>query len=242
MIRLLPLVVVLQIFCLYHAYKNNTDQKWFWFIIMLPFIGSLVYLYYHFFNRETVDTVSDTVTKAVNSNFKIEQLEKEVKFSATVSNKTLLANEYISIGDFEKAIFLYKSCLKGTHEDDSEILMGLVKSSYLNKNYDAVIEYAQRLGDDPVFQKSEERTAYAWALFNTGNTQKAEETFKAMDHQFSNYNQRLEYCNFLIAENKPGEAKEKLSGLIEEIDLMDRAEQRSKRTIYNNLKSLYSTI
>ncbi len=242
MIRLFPLVLALQVFCLYHAYKNNTDQKWFWMIIILPFVGSLMYLYYHFFNRVTADAVSENITKVVNTNYKIEKLEKEVKFSSTVANKTLLAEEYINIGEFEKAFFLYKSCLKGSHIDDAEILMGLVKSSYLNKNYLDTIKYGERLEKEVVFQKSEERIAYAWALSNLGKKEKAEETFQQMDHQFSNYKHRLEFCNFLNEDNRSTEAKSKLKDMMEEIDHMDKAEQRLNRTIYKNISNLYNSI
>ncbi|MFT5169337.1 MAG: hypothetical protein ACI8P3_004586 [Saprospiraceae bacterium] len=242
MIRFFPLILILQALCLYHAYKNNTQQKWFWLIILFPFFGCLIYLYYHFFNRMTVDVVGENITKVVNSNYKTETLEKEVKFSDTVANKALLANEYINIGAFEKAIALFESCLIGTHRDDPEILTGLVKSTYLNKNYTATIDYAQQIESDPVFQKSEERTAYAWALFNTGAKQKAEKIFQAMDHQYSNYAQRLEFSDFLIEENRSDEAMEKLAGMIEEIDLMDRAEKRLNQTIYDKIVNLHGTL
>jgi hypothetical protein len=242
MIRFFPLILILEALCLYHAYKNNTEQKWFWLIVLFPFFGCLIYLYFHFFNRVTVDVVSDNITKVINTNYKTESLEKEVKFSDTVANKTLLANEYMNIGEFEKAITLFESCLKGTHQDDPEILTGLVKSNYLSKNYSATITYAQQIENDPVFKKSEERTAYAWALFNTGDKQKAEEVFQAMDHQYSNYVQRLEFCNFLVEENRTAEAKEKLAGMIEEIDLMDRAEKRLNQKIYNKILNRYDLL
>ncbi len=242
MIRIFPLVVLVQIFCLYHAYKNNTEQKWFWLIVFLPFIGSIIYLYYHFYNRTTVETVSETITKVVNTNYKVEQLEKEVKFSDTVTNKTQLAEEYVNIGSYDKAIDLYKSCLKGTHADDPDILLGLVKSTYLNNNYDATIQYGKIIESEKIFQNAEERVAYAWALFNTGDSANAEKNFEAMDFQFSNYKQRLEYCNFLKEENRIDDAKAKLSEMIEEIDHMDRKEQRSKRTIYRDIKNFYGAI
>ena len=91
---LYSLVFVLEIFCLYHAFKNDSAQKWFWLIILLPFIGSLIYLYNHFFNQATVDDVSENINKVVSSNYMLEKLEKEAAFSGTVTNKALLADCY----------------------------------------------------------------------------------------------------------------------------------------------------
>jgi len=242
MLGLFPIVFLLEIFCLYHAYKNNSEQKWFWLIVVLPLVGSLIYLYYHFFNRVTVDDISENITKVVNSNYAIDKLEKEVAFSGTVNNKSQLAEEYVKIGAFEKATALYESCLKGTYADDPDLLMGLVKAKYLGKEYDEVVRYGKQIENEKIFEKSEERIAYAWALFNTNNHRKAEEVFQAMDHQFSNYKHRLEYGNFMIQENRSVEAKELLGTLINEIDHMDRVEKRSKKTIYNDIKSLYNSI
>ncbi len=242
MLAAFPLVFLLEIFCLYHAYKNGTEQKWFWLIVVLPLIGSLIYLYYHFFNRVTVDDISENITKVVSNNYQIDKLEKEVAFSGTVSNKTLLAAEYLNVGAFEKAISLFESCLKGTNAGDTELLMGLVKAKYLNKEYDEVVKYGKQLENEKEFEKADERIAYAWSLFNTDNHRKAEEIFQTMDHQFSNYKHRLEYGNFLIQENRSNEAKELLSTLINEIDHMDRVEKRSNKIIYNDIKSLHDSI
>ena len=242
MIRFFPLAIVLQIFCLYHAYKNNNQQKWFLLIIFLPFIGSLIYLYYHFFNRVTAEAVEENITSVVHTNYKIEKLEKEVRFSGTVTNKTLLADEYVENGNFEKAIFLYTSCLKGTHADDPDILMRLVKAHYLNQDYPATIKYGVQIENEKIFQNAEERIAYAWALNNIGEQVKAEQAFEAMDHQFSNYKNRLEFCNFLIEHSRKDEAKEKLLTMTDEIEHMGRAEKRSKRQIYNSIQALLNTL
>lgn len=237
-----PFSLILSAFCLYHAYKNNTEQRWFWLIIFLPLIGSLIYLYYHFYNRNTISTVTENLNQAVNTNHKIEKLEREVVFSDTIKNKTLLAEEYVKVGAYEKAIELYKFCLKGSYADDPDLLMGLIKASYLNKNYDVIIDYVKPIENEKIFQNSEERIAYAWALFNTGAHRKAEEVFQAMDHQFTNYEHRLEYANFLLQENRRNEARDLLEILIDEIEHMDRNEKINRRSVYNAIKNLHKTI
>ena len=242
MFRLFPLVLILQVFCLYHAFKNNSEQRWFWLIILLPFIGSLIYLYYHFFNRNTIENLGENITKVVNSNYEIERLEKEVTFSPTVKNKLLLADQHIKNGNYDRAIELLESSNKGTYANDPEILMQLVKVNYLNKNYSATVSYGALLENDYDFKKSEERIAYAWALFNTNDHAKAESVFQDMNHPFSNYKHRLEYANFLIQESRHTEAKNLLELLIHEIDHMDRAERKMKRAIYGSIKQLYNTL
>lgn len=237
-----PLTLILSVLCLYHAYKNNTEQRWFWLIILLPFAGSLIYLYYHFFNRNTVETITENLNQTVNSNHRIQQLEKEVNFSDTFNNKMSLAEEYMKVGNYEKAIHLYSSCLKGAYADDPELLMSLIKASYLNNNYDRIIDYAKPIENEKIFQNSEERIAFAWALYNVDDHGKAESVFQSMDHQFTNYGHRLEYAKFMLQEQRNEEAKTLLQTLLTEIEHMDRHEKRNRKNIYQSISKLYVSI
>ena len=122
MIRYYSPIFVLQLFCLYHAYSNRAEQKWYWLNPVFPLFGSLIYLYNTFYTRRNVDQVSEGLKQAFNTNYKIQKLEKEIQFSDTHSNKMMLADEYSQIEDYDRAIQLYRSCLTGLYEDDPGIL------------------------------------------------------------------------------------------------------------------------
>ena len=81
MFRFLPIVVIIQGYCLYHAYTNRVYQRWFWFIIIFPLLGSVVYLYHHFYSKRNTAVLSEGLKGIVNSNYEVEKMEKELKLT-----------------------------------------------------------------------------------------------------------------------------------------------------------------
>lgn len=239
MFRFFTPVLLLQAFCIYHIYSNKTDHKWYILIIFLPLLGSFIYLFHHFYSRQNIDTVTEGVKHVFNSNYKIEQLEKQLKFSDTVANKILLADEYTLAGNNKEAEELYKSCLVGVYKDDPDLIRKLMRISYKSKAYDTVIDYGRSIETDVLFKKSEERIAYAWAYFYKNDYAEAERNFEALDDRFTQYKHRLEYATFLFEIQKKQEGLQKLEQLLEEIDSMDRQEKHYKKAIYNEILNCY---
>ena len=236
------LVLALQGVCLFHAYKNNIQQKWYWIIIFLPIIGCLIYLYENFYSRKNVSDLTEGVKGLVYSNYAVEKLEKEVKYSETVTNKMNLADAYTERGRFGEAIKLYESCQKGHQSTNPDLLRKMVRVYFLTKDYNKVIELGQKLEKVKSVGDSEDKIAYAWALQLTGQTAQAEVKFKEMDAPFANFKARLEFSKFLIETNRPLEAKTRLKSIIEEHDAMDSYERSLKRDFVKEAKRMLQTL
>lgn len=235
------LIIILQAFCLYHAYKNNNQQKWYWLIIFLPVVGCLIYLYDNFYSRRNINSLTEGVKGLVYSNYAVEKLEKEVKFSETITNKMNLADAYTERGRHDEAIKLYESCRNGFYENNPDLLNKLLRGYYLKKDYNKVIEFGQLL--ETVKGLGEEgKIAYAWAFHFTGNTPKAEEKFKEMDGKFANFQARIEFSKFLIEIGKINNAKAILNAILEEHDAMESYEKNAKRPFARESKRLLQTI
>lgn len=232
-------ILLLQVFCIYHAHKNDTTQKWFYLILFLPLAGSLIYLYTTFYNRTALQTITENVKGIVITDYRIEQLEKEMHFSDSVKTKSALADEYTRVGRYKDAIDLYTDCAQGFMSDDSELLTKLVHTHFLHQDYESVITYGQKLATDKSFKHADERADYAWALHYTGKTEQAEIIFKDMDHSFANYLSRTEYCKFLQATDRAAESKEKLAQLLGEIEQMKSPERKLQKNIFAEIKQLY---
>ncbi len=232
-------ILLLQAFCLYHAYRNNTHQKWLWLIIFIPLIGCLIYLYDNFASRGNLEDVQEGVKTMVNSNYQINKLEKEIKYAPTVSNKVKLADAYVQHQRYAEAIPLYQSCLQGLYADDAHLTKKLLRVLYLNKDYAAAIECGQKLLQEKSFHQDETRVAFAWSLHYAGHVEEAEANFTAIDLQFTNFTQRVEFCKFLIETKRLDEAKEKLEVLMDEIEHMSAFEQKLKRPVLRQIKQMY---
>lgn len=230
---------ILQAFCAYHAYQNNAEQRWYWLIICFPGLGCAIYLYHNFYNRNNIQTLTENVKGVVNSNYKIEQLEKAVRFSDSISNKANLADAYVSYQRYADAIVQYKECLTGYMADDAILRMKLLSALYLNQNYELAIECGQKLESEKQFKNADQRIAYAWALQRVGKTEQAHEVFKDMNRSFTNYNHRVAFCQFLIETNKLTALQNCLNELIVELEHMKGPERKLYRNTIPEIKDLY---
>jgi len=242
MIRFYPIIVFIQIFCIFHAFKNKAEQKWFWILLFLPFIGSLIYLYDQVFSRRKLEDLTEDVKGTFVNNYRIDKLEKELKFKDTISNRMSLAEEYTLAGNYESALELYESCNEGFQKENPHLQLKMLQNYYLMEDYATAVIYGERLEGKKEFINSEERVAYAWSQYYQKNIAGAESNFKAMDNNFTNYNQRLEYAYFLKEINKIEECKFKLEEMLDEIDAMDRYEQKLKRNITKEINAFYKVI
>lgn len=173
---------------------------------------------------------------------KIDHLERELELADTVRNRTLLADEYYKSKDYPKARQLYESCLSGHASEDLSTIIKLVDICFEEGDYEDCINYAKQINGKSLFDKSVEKTAYAWALYKEGLLSEAEQIFKEMDARYSHYVQRLEFAKFFKVTGKDKAAKEVTRILMEEYDSMHPQEQRQKTQIFREIKSFYDAI
>jgi len=242
MIRFYSPILLLQMFCLYTAYQRKEEQKWFWIIAVLPFIGSLFYLHHVYYSRENIENITEGVKESFIENYKIDKIEKNLNFSDTVANKIKLGDEYFQKKDYHKSRLLFESCLQGSYENDPSLLTRLLNISYQERNYSDVIKYGDQIKNEKTFNTSEGKVALAWSYFNLGKFEEAKKTFEEMDIRFSNYPQRLQFAKFLNDQGQSDLALQKLGKLIAEIDSMDSFEKKSKRKIFRSIKGFQAEL
>lgn len=227
---------------MYHVITKKGDQKWIWIIMMLPFIGSLIYLYNTFYSRGNIDNIKEEVKSTINTNYKISKLEREVEFSDSFTNKIMLADEYLLVGNFEKANELYESCKNGVFENDIDLLLKLMKVNYLKKDFNRVIEYSQKILHKREFNDSMQKTYLAWSYYEVGKKEEALKHFEEGDSRYSNYEHRLEYARFLDQTGNHEQANAKLENLLKEINTMNSREKKVNRQAYRLIKKYHTQL
>lgn len=242
MLRLYTPVFILQAVTLYLAYRNNAEQRWYWFIIFFPGLGSLLYLFDQYYSQRNISSLTETVKEVVNSNYKTEQLEKAQRFSDNTINRLNLADAYMEIGRYAEAINLYQSTLTGFMEDDPVVRMKLLGALFMAKSYDEVIMLGEKLESEKTFKNAEPRISYAWALHYQGKPEAAEKVFQDMNKPFTNFKHRVEYCAFLSESSRKEEANVLLEELLEEFENMRGPELKLHRDATRNARNLYTLI
>ncbi len=231
-------LLALQGFCIYHAYKTRQEQKWYWMIIFFPYVGCLIYLYEAFYSRRTVSNIAEGLKQVVNSNYRIEQLESAVKFSNSAKNKMDLADAYVAIGRNAEAVSLYSDCLSGHLADDGPLKTKLLHAFYQNRQFEDCARLGSQLVNDKEFRNSEERINLAMAYHHLGNNDMAIREFEAMDRTFTNFEHRYAYSQYLLLIGRKDEAREKVTELLSEIEMMKSLERRTHREAIGKIKDL----
>lgn len=231
-------LIALQAFCIYHAYKTRSDQKWYWMIILFPVIGCLIYLYEAFYSRKTVTELAEGLKQVVNSNYQIERLESALRFSNNAKNQMDLADAYLAIGRKSEAITLYEECLSGYMSDDTTLKMKLLHAFYLNDQFTECIGLGEQLQRDKSFRNAPERIALALAYHQVGQTDQARREFEAMDSPYSNYEHRASYAQHLMGTGEVELARQKVSEMEYEIETMKSIERKTHREAITKIKEL----
>jgi hypothetical protein len=234
-------ILLLQAFCMYHAYRNNAESRWYWFIFLFSVFGCAFYLYDAFYSRRNINSITETVKAVVNTNYHLEKLEKAYHFSDNVRNAVNLADAYVQYGRYDEAIKLYRSVSTGFMAEDPGIKMKMLNAYFLNKNYSEAIAIGKLLESEKVFSNAEQRIAYAWALHADRNTDAAEKVFEALDRPYTNYEHRLAYCKFLLEAGKKELMQGKAAVLLEEFEHMKGPERKLHRAIMYEVRELYNS-
>ncbi|SDR72429.1 hypothetical protein SAMN05216503_0621 [Polaribacter sp. KT25b] len=230
------LTIGLQVFCMYHAYKNRSNYYWYLIIFLLPLIGCLIYLFTQVINKRDISTITEEITTIINPTKKIKDLKKELEFSNTFQNKVNLANAYHESKDYLNAILYYEKALEGNFKDDPYTTNKLLHCYFKTANFDKVIAYANKIDINKEFKDS--LYFYGLALEKTGRLDEAEIQLKKVDKRYSNYPERLELSKFLIRRNKKEEAKEILSDITSEITAMNSKNRKKYNSILSEVQKL----
>jgi len=224
------LIIALQAFCIYHVYKNKNEYYWFFIIIFLPVLGSLIYLIIKVYNKRDADKIQEELATIINPTKRITDLERILEFSETFQNKVNLADAYVEIGNYKNAVLYYESAINDGFQNDLHVIKQLIKTYSFVEDYEKVVIYAEKIKNKFEFKASHSQLLYGLALEKLNRVAEAEEQLGQIDIPNANYTERLVYAKFLLRYDKKEDAKELLQEIQTESEYMIKANRRK----YNN--------
>lgn len=236
MLRLYSPVLILQIFCLYHAYKNGKDYFWYLIILIVPLIGAIMYLLTQVFNKEDIEKVTEEITAIIVPSKKVQDAEKRLAFSDTFQNRVGLADAHFENADYEKASIHYEAALKGDFQKDFYVMTQMISAMSQSENYEEVIRLADEIKDAYEFKNSKSQYIYGLALDKLGRIEEAEQNLKGIDQRYSNYQERLTLAEFYHRNNKRAKAIEILDEIISESEHMTPNNRKTYRQVITNVR------
>ncbi|MBC3847331.1 hypothetical protein H8K90_13115 [Winogradskyella echinorum] len=236
------LIVALQAFCIYHVYKNHKPYYWFFLILFIPVVGSIIYIITQVYNQQDAVKIQDEITSIINPTKKIKDLEKKIEFSDTYTNRIELADAYIENKDIPNAIINYKKTLEDTDQNSLFAHQQLILCYFQLNDYAGVIGHSEAILSKPEFKGSKQQFCYGLALKEIGQLDKAEEQLKQIDRPYSNYNERLELAKFYLENNRTAEGKELLQEISAEAQHMTKPNRRIYRSTIIEVERLIKTL
>jgi hypothetical protein len=223
------LTIGLQVYCIYHAIKNRNPYYWIFVILFLPAIGSAIYLITQVYNKRDAEKIQSNLVSMINPTKKIKDLEKRLEFSETYQNRINLADAYLEIKDYQKAITHYKKALEDHIQNDVFVIKQLIEALYKAEHYEEVVVYAEKIDSQTEFKKSRAQFLYGLALEKLEKYDQAEENLKQINARYSFYEERLVLAQFLLNRNKTAEAKEIIDEIYAESQYMTKENKKLNR-------------
>lgn len=236
------IILALQAICIIHLMRNDKPIYWLILIIILPFLGCLLYIITQMIKRGDVENVQTNLNTILNPGAKIQELEKQVQNSDSFDNKVALADAYLQAGRAAEAVEIYESCLKGIFKNDPYVLMQIGLAYFELKEFEKAVEKLSLVAEHTDFRRSRAHLAFALALDETGHTAKARKQFEAMNARRSHLEFRYHYAMFLNNHGEIEEARKVLEAILSEVDLMDKTKKQREAKWIKSAQTLLEEI
>ncbi|WP_347922369.1 hypothetical protein [Pontimicrobium sp. SW4] len=236
------LTIALQVFCIYHLYKNRNDYYWYFVIIFLPVLGCLIYIITQVYSRRDTEKITSEIATIINPTKKVKDLERILEFSETFQNRVNLADAYLEIGDFINAKVNYLKAQEDNFKIDLYVAKQLIECFYKLNNYKEVVTYSKNIRDHIEFKKSSTQFYYGLSLKELGEIEEAETQLRVLDQRYSNYNERVALAKFLIEIDKKEDAQELLNEIYAESKNMTRPNRNKYRFTIIEVENLLKTV
>jgi len=231
------IIVGLALFCGIHSYRRGTLGRWILWLLFLPVIGSLYYLFSEVLNnKSSFVKPTNYAPKVVASGATIRKLEEELRFTDTFANRIRLADAYLAGSQTDKAIDLYTASLTGAFSENEHVMQQLIVAYYEQQRYEEIIPLAKKLYKLPQFARSKSHLLYALALENLGQTEQSENEFKAMKGRYSNFEQRYQYGLFLMRAGRDDDAWHLFTDMLNEEQHLSPIERKTNRVWFSKTK------
>jgi len=232
-IVLLALSFIVQAFFAVHAYRTGRE-RWMYLIILVPVIGSLIYVLtellpeirYSSTGRRAESRIAGIIAPSDN----MTKLRERLALVDSVENRQLLARECVNAGEYDEAIELYASCLKGIYKDDPQLMLELANAHYLCERYsDAKDVFVKIRSAHPDLRHAEGHLLFARTLENLGEDGSALREYKEVANYYPGEEASCRYALLLKKMGCEQEASEVFNKIILRSRIGGRRNTRRER-------------
>jgi hypothetical protein len=228
------LIYLVQIALIVHVLRTGRNMYWVFILIIAPGIGGLAYVIVELLpdlmNDWRARRALRGVRKTLDPGADLRQRQKQHNLSGSVDAARHLANELLESGRYSEAIEHYEGALTGLYEHDPDLMLGLARAQFGNKQHDDARTTLDLLIEkNPEFKSPEGHLLYARAVEACGDDDKALDEYKVVARIFAGAEAQLRYGLILERLGKNDDALAEFEEIVTAADLAPRHYRKAQR-------------
>ena len=209
---------ILDIIMIAHVLRTGRDRYWVYIILAIPIGGAGIYFLLEFFpefRRSRIGKKATThVRNAIDPDYELKRLAKDLATSNNTQNKLRLADECNHRGLHQEAVQLYEGCLTGMYKTDPNIMLKLATALFHQQGYAKAKQTLDELiAANPDYKSPEGHLLYARTLEALEETEQALEEYSVLADYYTGLEAK---CRYALLLKKQGHT-EKAEALFKEI-------------------------
>jgi hypothetical protein len=211
--RLFLISLIIQLALVVHIIKTGRNMTWVFIVLIFPVVGTLAYLIVELLPELTGSRsgvqMRRKLSRLANPDRELKNASRNFAVADTVQNAIALAEECLSKGRYEEARDLYARALRGLHEDDPVLLLGLARAQFGLGDAAGTVATLDLLKEkNPGHTSAEGHLLYAKAKEKAGDTAAAMAEYKALAGYYAGPEPACRLASILKAQGRTDEARE----------------------------------
>ncbi len=204
------LSIFIQVFCVVHVIRNGRDQRWMYFIVLVPGIGCAAYFITEILpglrHDRQLNRAKKGLFKAIDPLREVRAVRDNLETANTQANRLALADACLQADCAGEAAELYQRCLQAEAHNPA-LMEKLAQAYFALQNYAQAKQTLEALiQDNPTYKSSEGHLLYALSLEALGNIPAATQEYKVLCDSYPGEEARVRYALMLKAQGEIAEA------------------------------------
>jgi hypothetical protein len=224
----------LMILCVVHAIRNGNVWPWIYVIVLLPGIGSLIYLFMEILpemaRSRHASKLQSNIRQMADPHRSLREAHRAAEMVGSVDAKRALAEQYVARGNFAGAVEIYRDAAQGQFKDDPAVLLGLSRALFLSGDPAAAQASLDTLqAADPKFISEEAHLLYSRALEAQGKNAEALAEYRKLVVYYTGEEARTRLAMLLEKTGARDEARAVYQQVVKSLDGAPARYQRAQK-------------